>query len=109
MNPAFINLLCSVLQAYTNSDDFFFPPQFSVLYIVSFVVITVGFILFNVIPTYTPDPPEATESAYQSVATAEFTQGDGEAAVDWQKDAQQREKCGHTEPCATLCTLKYVV
>lgn len=32
------------------------PPQFSTLYIVSFVVITVGFIMFNAVPTYTALP-----------------------------------------------------
>lgn len=31
-------------------------PQFSVLYIISFVVITVGFIMFNVVPTYSALP-----------------------------------------------------
>lgn len=91
-----------------NSDYFFFL-QFSVLYIVSFVVITIGFILFNIIPTYTPAPCDATESAYQSVATAEVVQGDGETALDCQQDGQQEEKCGHTEPCTTLCALKCIV
>lgn len=90
-------------------DFFFFFFQFSSLYIVSFVIISVGFILFNVIPTYTPDPRETTESSYQSVSTAEVGQKDGETALDWQHDGQQGEKCGHTEPCSTLCTLKYVV
>lgn len=32
------------------------PPQFSTLYIVSFVVITLGFIMFNAVPTYTALP-----------------------------------------------------
>lgn len=32
------------------------PPQFSTLYIVSFIVITVGFIMFNAVPTYTALP-----------------------------------------------------
>ncbi|MCI4386619.1 hypothetical protein PGIGA_G00064630 [Pangasianodon gigas] len=86
-----------------------FHYKFSVLYIVSFVMITIGFILFNVIPTYTPDPHDATESAYQSVATAEVVQEDGETTLDWKQDGQQEEKCGHTEPCTTVCTLKYMV
>ncbi|XP_017349095.1 solute carrier family 35 member F2 [Ictalurus punctatus] len=86
-----------------------FHYMFSVLYIVSFVVITIGFILFNIIPTYTPAPCDATESAYQSVATAEVVQGDGETALDCQQDGQQEEKCGHTEPCTTLCALKCIV
>ncbi|KAK3523938.1 hypothetical protein QTP70_016748 [Hemibagrus guttatus] len=78
---------------------------FSVLYIVSFVVITVGFVLFNVVPTYAPDQRQATDNDYQSVATAEVVQGDGETALTWQQGGQQEEKCGHTEPC----TLKYMV
>lgn len=72
----------------------------------SFVVITIGFILFNIVPTYTPDVHEATQSAYESVATADAVQADGDTALDWQKDGEQEEKCGHTEPCTTLCTLK---
>ncbi|XP_060792058.1 solute carrier family 35 member F2-like [Neoarius graeffei] len=83
-----------------------FQYKFSVLYIVSFVVITIGFILFNIVPTYTPDVHEATQSAYESVATADAVQADGDTALDWQKDGEQEEKCGHTEPCTTLCTLK---
>lgn len=75
------------------------------LYIVSFVVITVGFVLFNIVPTYATDQRQATDNAYQSVATAEVVQGDGETALNWQRDGQQEEKCGHTEPC----TLKYMV
>ncbi|KAG7321119.1 hypothetical protein KOW79_015534 [Hemibagrus wyckioides] len=82
-----------------------FHYKFSVLYIVSFVVITVGFVLFNIVPTYATDQHQATDNAYQSVATAEVVQGDGETALNWQKDGQQEEKCGHTEPC----TLKYMV
>lgn len=33
-------------------------PQFSVLYIISFVVITVGFIMFNALPTYSALPED---------------------------------------------------
>ncbi|KAG7217167.1 hypothetical protein INR49_027708 [Caranx melampygus] len=36
---------------------FLFQYTFSALYIISFVVITVGFIMFNIVPTYTA-PPE---------------------------------------------------
>ncbi|KAF7697047.1 solute carrier family 35 member F2 [Silurus meridionalis] len=86
-----------------------FHYKFSVLYIVSFVVITVGFILFNIIPTYTPNPQESNESAYQTVATADVVQEDGETVLDWQQDEPQKKKCGHTEPCTTVCTLKYMV
>lgn len=75
----------------------------------SFVVIAVGFVMFNVIPSYAPEQCEATNSAYQSVAVTEVVQENGETALEWQQDGQQEEKCGHTEPCTTVCTLKYVV
>ncbi|XP_060791083.1 solute carrier family 35 member F2-like [Neoarius graeffei] len=81
-----------------------FQYKFSVLYIVSFVVITVGFILFNIVPTYTLDLHKATQSTYESMATAEVVQGNRKTALDWQKAGEQ-DKCGHTEPCTTLCTL----
>ncbi|KAM9333504.1 solute carrier family 35 member F2-like [Pholidichthys leucotaenia] len=42
---------------------FLFKYSFSVLYIVSFVVITVGFIMFNAVPTYSPLPEEPAESS----------------------------------------------
>ncbi|XP_029546549.1 solute carrier family 35 member F2 isoform X2 [Salmo trutta] len=41
---------------------FLFYFVFSGLYIVSFVVITVGFVMFNAVPTYTP-VPESSDSA----------------------------------------------
>ncbi|KAM9451257.1 solute carrier family 35 member F2 isoform 1-T4 [Clarias gariepinus] len=81
-----------------------FHYKFSVLYILSFVVITLGFILFNVVPTYTTDPGEVTEGTYQSVATAETVQVDKETELDWQQD-EHKEKCGQGEPCTTVCTL----
>lgn len=37
--------------------------QFSALYMVSFVVITVGFIMFNAVPTYSVLPEEPTEAS----------------------------------------------
>ncbi|XP_017292199.1 solute carrier family 35 member F2 [Kryptolebias marmoratus] len=42
---------------------FLFQYKFSVLYIVSFVVITVGFIMFNTVPTYSALPDNAAEAA----------------------------------------------
>lgn len=42
----------------SHSDVFFFSDQFSGLYVVSLMVIMVGFITFNAVPTpsQTPDP-----------------------------------------------------
>ncbi|XP_072518014.1 solute carrier family 35 member F2 [Salminus brasiliensis] len=88
------SLLCGI---------FLFQFKFSALYIVSFVVITVGFIMFNVVPTYTPDPPENTERAYQSVSTSEFTQGEEEMVLDEGQEKCAQRACSHGEPCPTLC------
>ncbi|XP_067280387.1 solute carrier family 35 member F2 [Pseudorasbora parva] len=50
---------------------FLFHYKFTGLYIVSFVVITVGFILFNVVPTYTGDQPYATNDGVYHLATVQ--------------------------------------
>ncbi|KAG9265584.1 solute carrier family 35 member F2 [Astyanax mexicanus] len=94
------SLLCGI---------FLFDLKFSGLYIVSFVVITVGFIMFNVVPTYTPDPPENTERAYESVATSEVVQGEEEIILDEGSENCAQRACGHGEPCPSLCTLRYMV
>lgn len=39
------------------------PAQFSVLYIVSFFIITVGFIMFNAVPTLSAVPDGAGQQA----------------------------------------------
>lgn len=75
----------------------------------SFVVITVGFILFNVVPTYALDPCENRESTYQSVATSEVVEGEGETILDEGQKKHAEMACSHQKPCTTLCTLKYVV
>ncbi|XP_062867898.1 solute carrier family 35 member F2 [Trichomycterus rosablanca] len=90
-----------------------FHYKFSVLYIVSFVIITVGFITFNVVPTYARAPREAAESTYQSVATAEVLRVEGGTMLDW-KQGEDEEKCNqtacnHTEPATRLCTQKYII
>ncbi|KAM4727448.1 solute carrier family 35 member F2 isoform 2-T2 [Anableps anableps] len=47
---------------------FLFSYKFSVLYIVSFVIITVGFIMFNAIPTYSAAPDAAGQEAADPAA-----------------------------------------
>lgn len=42
--------------------------QFSALYIISFVVITVGFIMFNAVPTYSALPEEPAEASDDPMA-----------------------------------------
>lgn len=62
--------------------DFFLllSSQFTGLYIVSFVVITLGFILFNVVPTYTGDQSYATNGEVYHLASSADVQQEG--AVD---------------------------
>lgn len=49
------------------------PPQFSTLYIISFVVITLGFVMFNAVPTYSalPDSGEDDPAEASGERTAE--------------------------------------
>lgn len=42
---------------------FLFEYKFSALYIISFVIITVGFVMFNAIPTYSALPEEPAEAS----------------------------------------------
>uniref|UniRef100_A0A672S6M5 Solute carrier family 35 member F2-like n=1 Tax=Sinocyclocheilus grahami TaxID=75366 RepID=A0A672S6M5_SINGR len=54
---------------------FLFRYNFSGLYIVSFVVITLGFIMFNIVPTYTADQSYATnDRAYHLASSADVQQ-----------------------------------
>lgn len=46
----------------------FFSPQFSLLYIISFVVVTAGFVMFNVVPTSSASPENAAEEAADGTA-----------------------------------------
>lgn len=65
--------------------------QFSALYIVSFVIITVGFIMFNAVPTYTPltdepadhsaDPASRSASAATHLLTADRESPGTEAVI----------------------------
>ncbi|XP_016151525.1 solute carrier family 35 member F2-like [Sinocyclocheilus grahami] len=68
---------------------FLFRYNFSGLYIVSFVVITLGFIMFNIVPTYTADQSYATnDRAYHLASSADVQQ---DIVVDWlQKDKRMR-------------------
>ncbi|XP_026860850.2 solute carrier family 35 member F2 isoform X1 [Electrophorus electricus] len=91
---------------------FLFHYSFSGLYVVSFVVITFGFVMFNVVPTYTPALHGPSEGTYQSVDSAEVSQGEGGTALDWQH-AEEQEKCAQVscvsrEPCTAFCMLKYM-
>ncbi|XP_008331259.1 solute carrier family 35 member F2-like [Cynoglossus semilaevis] len=70
---------------------FLFHYKFSALYIVSFVIITVGFIMFNAVPTYTPltdepadhsaDPASRSASAATHLLTADRESPGTEAVI----------------------------
>ncbi|KAI4886839.1 hypothetical protein NFI96_018403 [Prochilodus magdalenae] len=94
------SLLCGI---------FLFQFKFSSLYIVSFVVITVGFIMFNVVPTYAPDLSGNDERTYQTVATSDVVQAEGETILDEGQGKHAEAVCSQREPCTTLCALKYMV
>ncbi len=86
----------------------FFFPQFSGLYIVSFVVITLGFIMFNILPTYTADQSYATNDRAYHLASSADVQQDGDIVVDWlQKEGQENEDrigSSHRAHCNGFCS-----
>ncbi|XP_051534059.1 solute carrier family 35 member F2 [Myxocyprinus asiaticus] len=86
---------------------FLFHFSFSSLYIVSFVVITLGFITFNVVPTYTADQSHSTIEGAYHLASSGDTQQDEDVAVDWLQKEGHWTECSPTEPCNGLCTLTY--
>ncbi|XP_046876866.1 solute carrier family 35 member F2-like [Hypomesus transpacificus] len=57
---------------------FLFHYTFSSLYIVSFVVITVGFIMFNAVPTHGPHPPPVPEEEDKTPSEEEVRGGEQE-------------------------------
>uniref|UniRef100_A0A8C2BBK0 Solute carrier family 35 member F2 n=1 Tax=Cyprinus carpio TaxID=7962 RepID=A0A8C2BBK0_CYPCA len=87
---------------------FLFHYNFSGLYIVSFVVITLGFIMFNIVPTYTADQSNATNDRVYHLASSADVQQDGDIVVDWlQKEGQENEdRIGsrHRAHCNGFCS-----
>ncbi|CAB1352310.1 unnamed protein product [Coregonus sp. 'balchen'] len=63
---------------------FLFHFVFSGLYIVSFVVITVGFVMFNAVPTYAP-VPESDSAGEEFDDPAAFVEGEKDHLKDHQK------------------------
>lgn len=49
------------------------PPKFSTLYIISFVVITLGFVMFNAVPTYSALPESGSSDGDPAEASADPT------------------------------------
>ncbi|XP_023151276.2 solute carrier family 35 member F2-like [Amphiprion ocellaris] len=71
---------------------FLFHYTFSALYIVSFVVITVGFVMFNAVPTYSALPEEPVEVSSNQTA---------ESSLDHLLAAD----CQRTEPLTAVAAL----
>ncbi|KAL6471147.1 hypothetical protein MHYP_G00197970 [Metynnis hypsauchen] len=72
---------------------FLFQYPFSGLYIVSLVVIIVGFIMFNAVPTPNPSPESVSGDGGYDNQAAEF---DEEGRVDVSSEHQEKEK-GETD------------
>ncbi|KAM6907170.1 solute carrier family 35 member F2 [Xenentodon cancila] len=66
---------------------FLFHYKFSALYIISFVVITVGFVTFNAVPTYSAVPAGSAEETADQAAD-----GSSNRLLDAQTDAQRGEE-----------------
>ncbi|KAK7131168.1 hypothetical protein R3I94_016338 [Phoxinus phoxinus] len=85
---------------------FLFHYKFTGLYIVSFVVITLGFVMFNVVPTYTDDQSCATNDEVYHLASSADVQQEG--AVDrLQKEVHDLGRTGskHKAHCNGLYSL----
>ncbi|XP_036379118.1 solute carrier family 35 member F2-like [Megalops cyprinoides] len=71
---------------------FLFHYTFSGLYIVSFVVITVGFIMFNAVPTFTPVPAAESNEGGSESPTDEDDGEKPESALELPSDESQQEE-----------------
>ncbi|XP_059397916.1 solute carrier family 35 member F2-like [Carassius carassius] len=85
---------------------FLFRYNFSGLYIVSFVVITFGFIMFNIVPTYTADQSYSTNDRAYHLASSADVQQDGDIVVDLGQENQDRTGSNHKAHCNGFCSQK---
>lgn len=72
----------------------------------SFVVITLGFIMFNVVPTYTEDQPYATnDEVYHLASSADVQQERGvvDRLQKEEHDDPDRTVFNHKAHCNGLC------
>ncbi|XP_059382289.1 solute carrier family 35 member F2-like isoform X2 [Carassius carassius] len=87
---------------------FLFHYNFSALYIVSFVVITLGFIMFNIVPTYPADQSYSTNDRAYHLASSADVQQDADIVGDWlQKEGQENEDSigsSHRAHCNGFCS-----
>ncbi|KTG06964.1 hypothetical protein cypCar_00039207 [Cyprinus carpio] len=85
---------------------FLFHYNFSGLYIVSFVVITLGFIMFNIVPTYTADQSYSNNDRAYNLASSAEVQQDGDIVVDLGQENQDRTGSSHKAHCNGFCSQK---
>ncbi|XP_024866843.1 solute carrier family 35 member F2-like isoform X2 [Kryptolebias marmoratus] len=92
---------------------FLFQYKFSALYLVSLVVILIGFITYNAVPTPTNPPTSASSSSslseegyYENPAATEsnFTQGEAEAKREEEDEKQLRREQWETMERKTSAT-----
>lgn len=87
---------------------FLFHYKFTGLYIVSFAVIMVGFVMFNVVPTFTADQSHVNNDAVYHLASSANDQQDGDIVENWlPKEGQEnpdRTWSSHKAPCNGLCS-----
>ncbi|XP_057216085.1 solute carrier family 35 member F2 isoform X2 [Triplophysa rosa] len=86
---------------------FLFHFNFSGMYIVSFVVITLGFIMFNIVPTHTTDQSYGNDGAYHLASSADIQQNEDVIIEDLlQKDRVENQGGTGCKPCNGLCASK---
>ncbi|XP_056587403.1 solute carrier family 35 member F2 [Triplophysa dalaica] len=86
---------------------FLFHFNFSGLYIVSFVVITLGFILFNIVPTHTTDQSYDNDGAYHLASSADIQPNEDVIIEDLlRKDRVENQDGTGCKPCDALCASK---
>lgn len=86
----------------TSTSPFFIYSQFTGLYLVSLVVILIGFIAFNSVPTPTDladpaaSPSSICEEGYDPAAIPKDLTN-REVAVNITADEEEQQECGETE------------
>ncbi|XP_062341997.1 solute carrier family 35 member F2-like isoform X1 [Osmerus eperlanus] len=88
---------------------FLFHYTFSGLYIVSFVVITVGFIMFNAVPTHAPHPPPGPEEedktpSEEEVSPQGLREEVGPQGLQEEERGEEREESCFRRPVVTYVT-----
>ncbi|XP_056303169.1 solute carrier family 35 member F2 isoform X2 [Danio aesculapii] len=87
---------------------FLFHYKFTGLYIVSLVVIMVGFVMFNIVPTFTADQSDVNNDVVYQLASSANDQQDGDIVENClSKEGQEnldRTWSSHKAPCNGICS-----